>query len=478
MDRSPFFVFSSGNYMSDNKFVRKIACIGAGYVGGPTMTVIANFCPDYEVTVLDISQERIDQWNSDDLPIYEPGLKERVLKARGQNLFFSTDIDKAIARADIIFVAVNTPTKTFGEGAGKAVDLQYIEQTARRIKENSTSDKIVVEKSTIPVRAAETLSKILHSGNNSVHFEILSNPEFMAEGTGIHDMENPDRVLIGSMDTPEGKAARDELIKIYERWVPRDKLITTNLWSSELSKLVSNAFLAQRISSINSISGLCEVTGADIDEVARAVGMDSRIGSKFLRAGIGFGGSCFRKDILNLVYLCEHFGLQPVADFWQQVIDINDFQMQRFVQRLLKAMFNSVVDKKITLFGFAFKPDTGDTRDSPAIHISKMLLKERARLCISDPHALKNAQKDLEGVEGEITYEPDPCKAAEGAHAIVLMTEWDQYKTLDYQRIFKSMEKPAFLFDGRNHLDHKALFDLGFNVYSVGKPDRTQLEGS
>ena len=462
--------------MSDNKFVKKIACIGAGYVGGPTMTVIANFCPDYQVTVLDISQERIDQWNSDDLPIFEPGLKERVLKARGQNLFFSTDIDRCIDEADIIFVAVNTPTKTFGEGAGKAVDLQYIEQTARRIKENSKSDKIIVEKSTIPVRAAETLGKILHSGNNSIHFEILSNPEFMAEGTGIHDMENPDRILIGSMDTPSGQAARDELIKIYERWVTPENLITTNLWSSELSKLVSNAFLAQRISSINSISGLCEVTGADVDEVARAVGKDSRIGSKFLRAGVGFGGSCFRKDILNLVYLCEHFGLQPVADFWGQVIAMNDFQMERFVKRMLKAMFNSVVDKKIALFGFAFKPDTGDTRDSPAIYISKMLLKERARLCITDPHALKNAQRDLEGVEGEIVYEPDPYKAAEGAHAIALMTEWGQYKNLDYKRIFDSMEKPAFLFDGRNHLDHQALFDLGFNVHAIGKPDRTQFE--
>lgn len=464
--------------MGDNKFVKKIACIGAGYVGGPTMTVIANFCPDYQVTVLDISQERIDLWNSDDLPIFEPGLKERVLKARGQNLFFSTDIDRCIDEADIIFVAVNTPTKTFGEGAGKAVDLQYIEQTARRIKENSKSDKIVVEKSTIPVRAAETLSKILHSGNNSIRFEILSNPEFMAEGTGIHDMENPDRILIGSMETPSGRAARDELIKIYERWVPRENLITTNLWSSELSKLVSNAFLAQRISSINSISGLCEATEADVDEVARAVGKDSRIGPKFLRAGLGFGGSCFRKDILNLVYLCEHFGLQPVADFWKQVIIMNDYQMGRFVQRMLTAMFTSVVNKKIALFGFAFKPDTGDTRDSPAIYISKMLLKEHARLYITDPHALNNAQKDLEGVKGEIVYEPDPYKAAEGAHAIALMTEWDQYKALDYKRIYDSMEKPAFLFDGRNHLDHQALFDLGFNVYSIGKPDRTQFDGS
>ena len=462
--------------MGDKKFVKKVLCIGAGYVGGPTMTVIANFCPDYKITVVDISQERIDRWNSDNLPIYEPGLKERVLRVRGENLFFSTDIDREIDEADIIFVSVNTPTKMFGEGAGRAVDLQYIEQTARRIKANSKTDKIIVEKSTVPVRAAETLGKILHSGNNNVRFEILSNPEFMAEGTGIRDMEEPDRVLIGSMETPSGLAARDELVKIYERWIPRDRIVTSQVWSSELSKLVSNAFLAQRISSINSISGLCEVTEADVDEVARAVGKDSRISPKFLKSGVGFGGSCFRKDILNLIYLCEHYGLQPVADFWQQVIAINDFQMERFVKRMLAAMFNTVVDKKIALFGFAFKPDTGDTRDAPAIYVSKMLLNERARLCITDPHALENAKRDLDGVEGNVVYETDPYKAAKGAHAVALMTEWAEYRDLDFKRIFDSMEKPAFLFDGRNHLDHKALFDIGFNVYAIGKPDRTQFE--
>ncbi len=461
--------------MGDNKFVKKILCIGAGYVGGPTMTVIANFCPDYHVTVVDISQEKIDRWNSNDLPIYEPGLKERLLKVRGHNLFFSTDIDKGIAEADIIFVSVNTPTKTFGEGAGRAVDLQYIEKTARRIKAHARSDKIVVEKSTIPVRAAETIDKILHSGNNSVKFEILSNPEFMAEGTGIKDMETPDRVLIGSMETPSGIKAREELVKLYEHWVPRENIVTSNLWSSELSKLVSNAFLAQRISSINSIASLCEETGADVHQVARAVGKDSRIGPKFLKAGVGFGGSCFRKDILNMIYLCEHYGLQPVADFWQQVVDLNDYQMRRFVQRILRAMFNSVVDKKIALFGFAFKPDTGDTRDAPAIYISKMLLNERAQLWITDPHALENAKADLEGVDGQVTYEPDPYKAAEGAHTIALITEWEEYRNLDYERIFKSMEKPAFLFDGRNHLDHEALFQIGFNVYPVGKPARTHV---
>lgn len=461
--------------MAKSRFVKKILCIGAGYVGGPTMTVIANFCPDYKVTVVDISEKRIRQWNSDDLPIYEPGLKERVLKVRGKNLFFSTEIDQEIEEADIIFVAVNTPTKTFGEGAGKAVDLQYIEQTARRIKKNAKSDKVVVEKSTIPVRAAETIGKILHSGDTHVHFEILSNPEFMAEGSGIRDMENPDRILIGCMDTPSGRAACQELVEIYEAWVPREKVITTNLWSSELSKLVSNAFLAQRISSINSISALCEVTGADVTEVSRAVGQDSRIGAKFLRAGSGFGGSCFRKDILNLVYLCEHYGLQPVADFWQQVITLNDYQMERFVQRILKGMFDSVVNKKIAVFGFAFKPDTGDTRDAPAIHICKRLLQEKARLCITDPHALPNAKLDLKDVDGTVEYAPDPYTAAENAHAIVLITEWDVFKTLDYQKIYDRMEKPAFLFDGRNCLDHQALFEIGFNVYAIGRPAKEKF---
>ncbi len=434
------------------------------------MTVIANHCPDYKVTVDDISQEKIDGWNSDALPIYEPGLKERVLKARGKNLFFSTDIDKEIDEADIIFVTVNTPTKTFGEGAGRAVDLQFIESTARRIKENSRSDKIVVEKSTIPVRAAETLGRILHSEGSTIHFEILSNPEFMAEGTAIRDMEEPDRILIGSMDTPSGKTARDELVRIYEHWIPKDRLITTNLWSSELSKLVANAFLAQRISSINSISALCEQTEADVDEVANAIGRDSRIGAKFLKSGVGFGGSCFRKDLLNLVYLCEHYGLHPVAEFWQKVVDLNDYQMQRFVQRILEAMFNSVVGKKIAILGFAFKPDTGDTRDAPAIYICQGLLKEQAKLVICDPHALNNAKKDMEGVEGEIVYEPDPYKAVQGAHGIALLTEWQQFRDLDYQKVFDVMEKPAFIFDGRNHLDHSALHKIGFNVYGVGKP--------
>ena len=461
--------------MNKDQFIKKIVCIGAGYVGGPTMAVIANKCPDYKVTVVDISRKRIEAWNSSQLPIYEPGLRDRVEKARGKNLFFSTDIDAEIAAADIIFVSVNTPIKTFGEGAGKAVDLQFIEQTAQRIKKNSSSPKIVIEKSTLPVRSADTLDTILHSGKNSVRFEILSNPEFMAEGTAIRDMEEPDRVLIGSHETPSGHAARDELVKIYSRWVPEQKIITTNLWSSELSKLVANAFLAQRISSINSISALCEATEADVTEVARAVGCDSRIGKKFLNAGIGFGGSCFRKDILNLVYLCEYYKLDDIAQFWQAVILINDNQMDRFVSRILKTMFRTLVDKKIAVFGFAFKPDTGDTRNAPAIYICKRLLEEKAHLSITDPHALPNAKKDLDGIDEGVKYIEDPYEAAKGAHALVLLTEWSEYCGLDFQKIYDNMKKPAFIFDGRNHLNHRKLFEIGFNIYPVGKPPLTHI---
>ena len=462
--------------MTQSNFKKNILCIGAGYVGGPTMTVIANKCPEYKVTIVDISKERIAAWNSDRLPIFEPGLEERVLKVRGKNLFFSTDIDTCINQADIIFVSVNTPTKNFGEGAGKAVDLQFIEQTARRIKENSSSNKIVVEKSTLPVRAAETLDTILHSGNNKIQFEILSNPEFMAEGTGIRDMEFPDRVLIGSKDTPTGLAARQELIDLYSHWVPEKNLITTNLWSRELSKLVSNAFLAQRISSINSIAAICEATEADVTEVSNAVGRDSRIGAKFLNAGPGFGGSCFRKDILNLVYLSEYYQLNEVASFWEQVVSLNDYQMERYVKRILQAMFNTLVDKKLAVLGFAFKPDTGDTRDAPAIYICKRLLEEKACLRITDPHALENARKDLKGIDdNNVEYIIDPYNAAEGVHGIALITDWEEYSLLDYQKIFDTMEKPAFIFDGRNHLNHRELFDIGFNVYAVGKAPLTHI---
>ena len=448
---------------------KNILCIGAGYVGGPTMAVIADRCPDCKVTVVDINSERIAAWNSDNLPIFEPGLDEVVKRRRGKNLFYSTDIAGGIKAADIIFVSVNTPTKTFGAGAGKAADLQYLEKTARSIVEYADSDKIVVEKSTLPVRTAQAMSRILQSNTKNLNFPVLSNPEFLAEGTAISDLENPDRVLIGGMETPEGQAALNELVELYAQWVPRERIITTNLWSSELSKLVANALLAQRISSINSISALCEKTEANVYEVAAAAGRDSRIGPKFLHASIGFGGSCFKKDILNLVYLCEYYGLPEVAAYWEQVVKMNDFQARRFVQNMIGAMFNTVSAKKIAIFGFAFKANTGDTRESPACAVCHQLLEERAELSIYDPKALENAKIDLANAQGRINYCTSPYEAAKGAHAIAIMTEWNEFKELDYQRIFDNMEKPAFIFDGRNIVDHQYLYELGFNVYPIGK---------
>ncbi|MCP4398386.1 MAG: UDP-glucose 6-dehydrogenase [bacterium] len=447
----------------------KILCIGAGYVGGPTMAMIAKNNLDVEVTVVDINQERIDAWNSETLPIYEPGLDEVVKEARGRTLFFSTDVEKGIADADIIFVSVNTPTKTFGQGAGYAADLQYWEKCARQILEVSTSDKIVVEKSTLPVRTADAMERILEGNTKGIRFDVLSNPEFLAEGTAIADLENPDRVLIGGHPTPEGQKAVQALVDVYAAWVKEENIITTNLWSSELSKLTANAFLAQRVSSINSISALCEATEADVGEVAYAIGKDSRIGSKFLKASVGFGGSCFKKDILNLVYLCQTYGLDEVAEYWHQVVKMNDYQERRFVARMIKEMFNTIAGKRIALLGFAFKADTGDTRESPAILIARELLAENAEVIITDPQALEHAKTDLADVIDRVTFEPDPYKAAEGAHAVALLTEWKEYQTLDYQKIFDSMPQPAFLFDGRNHLDHQALYDIGFNVYSIGK---------
>lgn len=453
-----------------------ILCIGAGYVGGPTMAVIAAKCPDVKVIVADINPNRIAAWQSENLPIYEPGLKEVVAEALNRNLFFTTDVKSSIAEADIIFVSVNTPTKTFGVGAGKASDLQFWEKTAREIKECSHSDKIVVEKSTLPVRTAEAMSRILNSNEEGVHFDVLSNPEFLAEGTAIRDLLNPDRVLIGGPETESGRAAVQRVVDVYAHWVPRERILTTNVWSSELSKLTANAFLAQRISSINSISALCEETGADVNEVARAIGCDKRIGSKFLHASIGFGGSCFQKDILNLVYLCEHFGLPDVAAYWEQVVLMNAHQRSRFVANMIARMFNTVVGKRIALFGFAFKADTGDTRETPALYVTRELVEERANVVVSDPKALPNARKDLADLPQEyITYEDDPYEAARGAHAIAVMTEWKQYKDLDFQRIYDSMEKPAFIFDGRNILDVDKLFDIGFNVYPIGRPGKSHL---
>ena len=452
-----------------------ICCIGAGYVGGPTMAMIAKKCSNIDVTVVDINEERINAWQSDSLPIYEPGLYDVVQESIGKNLFFSTDVDSAIKKADIIFVSVNTPTKTFGEGAGRASDLQYWELCARRIKEVSESDKIIVEKSTLPVRTAEAMERVLHSNESNLHFEVLSNPEFLAEGTAITDLENPDRVLIGGHDTESGQKALKILVDIYANWISKDKILTSNVWSSELSKLTANAFLAQRVSSINAISALCEATEADVTEVAHAIGTDSRIGSKFLKASIGFGGSCFKKDILNLVYLCESYGLHEVANYWQQVVEINEYQQIRFIRQMIQSMFNTIAGKKILILGFAFKADTGDTRESPAIKICRELYNEKADLIVSDPKATLNAMKDLTDLKN-ITYEDDPYKAAVGADAIAVLTDWKEYKYLDYKKIFKEMRKPAFIFDGRNFLDHNHLFNIGYEVYSIGKGRLSHLQ--
>ncbi|TVR52347.1 MAG: UDP-glucose 6-dehydrogenase [Puniceicoccaceae bacterium] len=456
----------------------KICCIGAGYVGGPTMAMIAHKCPNVRVTVVDINPDRIAAWNSDALPIFEPGLDEIVKAARGKNLFFSTDVDGAIRDSEIIFMSVNTPTKTYGVGAGRAADMTYVERCSRRIAEVATSSKIIVEKSTIPVKTAEAIQAVLSANANGVRFQVLSNPEFLAEGTAVGDLQNPDRVLIGGEETDEGRRAVATLADIYAQWIPRDRILTTNLWSSELSKLVANAFLAQRISSINTISALCEKTGADVDEVAHAIGKDSRIGPKFLKASIGFGGSCFQKDILNLVYLCHHFGLPEVADYWEQVVTMNNWQRRRFAARIVSTLFNTVAGKRIAVYGFAFKKDTNDTRESSAIAICRDLLEERAYLAIHDPkvpaeqiyHDLGQPAKLADGSPNPlITIESDPYAAADQAHAIAVMTEWDAFKELDYERIFAGMMKPAFLFDGRNILDIRKLREIGFTAFGIGK---------
>ncbi len=451
----------------------KICCIGAGYVGGPTMAVIAFKAPDIQVTVVDMNEARIAAWNSDKLPIYEPGLDDVVKEARGRNLFFSNDVKGNIAAADIIFVSVNTPTKTYGVGAGRAADLRYIESVARTIAEVSTTPKIIVEKSTIPVKTAETINQILAANSTGTKFQVLSNPEFLAEGTAVHDLFNPDRVLIGGERTPEGDAAVATLVSVYARWVSRDRIITTNLWSSELSKLVANAFLAQRISSINSISALCEATGADVDEVANAIGKDSRIGPKFLKASVGFGGSCFQKDILNLVYLCESFGLPEVAAYWNSVVAMNDYQKRRFSSKIVHALFNTVADKRIAVFGFAFKKDTNDTRESAAINVVRDLLSEYANVVVYDPKVpAVEIEADVLG-KGEklsrLTIAKSAYEAAEGAHAIAIVTEWDEFKALDYAKIFAGMHKPAFLFDGRNIVDLAKLRALGFRAHGIGR---------
>ena len=450
----------------------KICCIGAGYVGGPTMAMIAHKCTGHTVTVVDINQSRIDAWNSDVLPIYEPGLDEIVKASRGKRLFFSTDIDTAIREADIIFMSVNTPTKTYGVGAGRAADLRYIEKCARKIAEVAENDKIVVEKSTLPVRTAESIKRILESNSKGRKFQILSNPEFLAEGTAVADLENPDRVLIGGDQTPDGLAAIQKLVDVYAQWVPTENILTTNVWSSELSKLTANAFLAQRISSINAISALCEATGANVDEVAHAIGTDSRIGPKFLKSSVGFGGSCFQKDILNLVYLCEHFGLPEVAAYWNGVIEMNDYQKHRFGRRIISTMFNTVSDKKIAVLGFAFKKDTNDTRESAAIYVCKDLIEEQANVSIYDPKVPEaQIRRDLCLAEDAtaVTICDDAYEATKNAHAVLILTEWDEFKALDFKKIFDQMNLPAFLFDGRNLLDLDALRSIGFEATGIGR---------
>ena len=450
-----------------------ICCLGAGYVGGPTMAMIAAKCPDIRVTITDTNEKRIAAWNSDTLPVYEPGLQEVVESARGRNLFFSTDVRAAIRDADIIFVSVGTPTKTYGVGAGRAADLKYIESAARMIAEVADGPKIIVEKSTIPVKTAEAMLTILRSNSKSGTFQVLSNPEFLAEGTAIQDLENPDRVLIGGEQTAEGQAAVEKLVSIYARWVQREKILTTNLWSSELSKLVANAFLAQRISSINSISALCEATGADVDEVARAIGKDSRIGPKFLKASVGYGGSCFQKDILNLTYLCHHFGLPEVAAYWESVVKMNDWQKSRFSGRIVRDLFNTVSGKHIAILGFAFKKDTNDTRETAAIAVCRDLLAEGARVVVYDPQVSEDQIRTdvLEGRENaNLVVVGSALEACEGAHAVAILTEWDQFKDLDFKKIYDGMLKPAFLFDGRNILPHAKLREIGFRLFAIGKP--------
>ena len=461
--------------------VKNICCIGAGYVGGPTMAIIAQKSPEINVTVVDINAKRIAAWNDPDvekIPIYEPGLSEVVAEARGRNLFFSTDVDAAIDAADMIFISVNTPTKTYGIGKGMAADLKYIELCARQIARVAKNDKIIVEKSTLPVRTAEALKRILDNTGNGVNFQILSNPEFLAEGTAVTDLHKPDRVLIGGdLDTEAGREAIQALVDVYGHWVSDDNILTTNVWSSELSKLTANAFLAQRVSSINAMSELCEVTEADVQEVARAIGMDSRIGPKFLKASVGFGGSCFQKDILNLVYIAKSFGLNEVADYWEQVILMNDHQKRRFAAKIVKTLFNTVSGKKIALLGWAFKKDTNDTRESAAIYVADYLLNEQAEIVVYDPKVTQEqilADLDYLGTRSEVENRAQvsvvntPETACAEAHAVAVMTEWDAFKTLDWEAIYEGMLKPAFLFDGRRLLDKEALTAIGFDFYAIG----------
>lgn len=460
--------------------IKSICCIGAGYVGGPTMAIIAQKCPHIKVTVVDLNEQRIAAWNDpnvDNIPIYEPGLSAIVKEARGRNLFFSTAVDEAIEEAEMIFISVNTPTKTYGVGKGMAADLKYIELCARQIARVATSNKIVVEKSTLPVRTASAIKSILDHTGNGVQFQILSNPEFLAEGTAVEDLLAPDRVLIGGDPSQEGQKAIQQLVDIYANWVPSEQILTTNVWSSELSKLTANAFLAQRVSSINAMSELCERTGADVNEVAKAIGMDSRIGSKFLKSSVGFGGSCFQKDILNLVYIAKSYGLNEVADYWEQVIIMNDHQKRRFAKNIIKTLYNTVSGKKIAFLGWAFKKDTNDTRESAAIYVADDLLAEQAQVTVYDPKVNENQiyfdlnyleTRSDEANRNGLKVAHDPYDVCKDAHAIAILTEWDAFVTYDWKKIYDAMQKPAFIFDGRNLLNKKELEAIGFVYQGIG----------
>ena len=472
--------------------IKNICCIGAGYVGGPTMAVFADKCPHIQIEVVDLNQERINSWNNNDfkkLPVYEPGLAEIIQRCRGRNLHFSNSIKEKVEKADMVFISVNTPTKTRGIGAGKASDLKWVEACARQVAQYAKGHTIVVEKSTLPVRTAETIMSILDSaksinalGDVKSTFNVLSNPEFLAEGTAIKDLEYPDRVLIGG----ENEEAIEALLEIYQNWVPKNKILKTNIWSSELAKLTANAFLAQRISSINSISALCESTGADIREVSRAIGLDSRIGSKFLDSGPGFGGSCFKKDILNLVYLAEYFGLPEVANFWEEVVHINKWHQHRISKLIVKKLLGTVVGKKICILGFAFKANTNDTRESASINICRDLIEEGALLYIQDPKVSplqisidlgKKENKELKNVkdknlfmkfEGEWCFEQDILCAVEGADSIVVLTEWEEYSSIDWGEVSIRMRKPSWVFDSRSIVCQKKVINANINFWRIG----------
>ncbi|PWN18840.1 nucleotide sugar dehydrogenase [Microstroma glucosiphilum] len=463
--------------------VKNICCIGAGYVGGPTCAVLAWKCPDIKVTITDIAEDRIRAWNSDELPIFEPGLDDIVKEARGRNLFFTTDVDGSIEAADLIFVSVNTPTKVAGIGAGLAADLCYIEAATRRIATVSKRGAIIVEKSTVPCRTAESMNQILSAlSPSNATFEILSNPEFLAEGTAVEDLLDPARVLIGSMPTTRGRLAQQRLAEVYSRWVRPEAIVTMGLWSSELSKLAANALLAQRVSSINAIAAICERTEANVHEVSSACRLDLRIGSKFLEAGIGFGGSCFQKDLQNLVYLSLSLGLPEVAEYWKQVLVMNAWTKQRFARNIVQKMFSTITAKHIAILGFAFKADTGDTREAPAIDVCRDLLEDGALLHIYDPKVsssainralgpAKGSNVSFQSEQRAYTVEASMQQACVGASALVFLTKWAEFEShaVDWKAIYASMSKPAWIFDGRNIVkDPTALKKLGFIVYQSG----------